>query len=458
MDSQCERFMSMNRRQFLQTTAAASAALGATPLIGQDSYGHYRTALIGCGWWGMNILGEAMQFTPPPPGGRKSRIVALCDVDQTACEQAAEKVSSLTGEVPRTFRDYRDMLAEQKPEIVIVATPDHWHPLATVDAVKAGAHVYVEKPVGHTIREGRAMVNAARKYGKVVQVGFHRRVSPHNISAMKFLREGKAGKIGFIRAFVHYGGTITHESPTANEDPPKGLDWDRWCGPAPLRPFNKLIHPRGFRSFLDYANGQLGDWGVHWMDQVMWWSEEKWPRRVFSTGGRPIRGPAVSLPDYQTTDAPDCQVAVFEFESYTLQWEHRIFAGNETEKGENVGCYFYGTEGILHLGWKDGWKFYPRDKSKSVISEPAQLHEPDQQNIKELWADFMGAIRDHTLPVCDIELGHRSTNLSLLAMLSLKTGRSVQWDGAREEIVGDPYASTLLQRQYRPGYFYPVVF
>lgn len=448
----------MNRRRFLRTTAAASAAFAAVPLLGQDEgFGHYKTALIGCGWWGMNILGEAMRFTPPPPGGKRCKVVALSDVDLGHLSAAAEKVGKLTGELPRKYRDYRELLDFEKPEIVIVATPDHWHAMQTVDAVKAGAHVYVEKPISHTIREGRAMVNAARKYGRVVQVGFHRRVSPHNVSGMKFLREGKAGKIGAVKAFVTYDWVRGRETPTRNEEVPKGLDWDRWCGPAPVRPYNKLIHPRGFRQFLDYANGMLGDWGVHWMDQILWWTEEQWPRRVFSTGGRPVRGPAVNLPDYQTTDAPEFQSATFEFESFTATWEHRLFAGNTTERGENVGCYFYGTEGTFHMGWQSGWTFYPFDKSKPVLSEPAQLHEPDQQNIQELWADFMAAIRHHTLPVCDIEIAHRSTTMSLLGMLSLKTGRSVEWDGRKEVIVGDPYANTLLRRDYRPGYQYPVV-
>ncbi len=449
--------MNMNRRQFLRTSTAAAAAFGAVPLIGQDAFGHYKTALIGCGWWGNNILGEALQYAPPPPGDKKCKIVALCDVDQSKLDSTIERVGKLTGELPRKYRSYLELLEQERPEVVIIATPDHWHARQTVDAVKAGAHVYVEKPVSHTIREGQAMVKAARKYGRTVQVGLHRRVSPHNISAMKFLREGKAGKIGFIRAFVEYDWARQHEAPTRNEDVPKGLDWDAWCGPAPLRPYSKLIHPKGFRQFLDYANGTLGDWGVHWLDQVLWWSEEKWPKRVCSTGGRPILGPSVNLPDYQTTDAPDSQSAVYEFDSFTLAWEHRMFAGNTAEKGENVGCFFYGTEGTFHLGWQNGWTFYPHDKSKAPIGEPAQLHEPDQQNIKELWADFMAAIMNHRLPVCDIEIGHLSTNLSLLGMLSMKAGRSVQWNGVTETIVGDPYASSLLQRQYRPGYDYPVV-
>ena len=156
-----------------------------------------------------------------------------------------------------------------------MATPDHWHPLITIEAVKAGAHVYVEKPIGHTIEEGRAMVNAARAANRVVQVGTHRRISPHNVSGYEFIRSGKVGKIGMVRSFVHYGGGP--EKPVVNKEAPKELDWDMWCGPAPYRHYceslpgtrGRPIHPRGFRNYLDYANGTLGDWGVHWLDQII---------------------------------------------------------------------------------------------------------------------------------------------------------------------------------------------
>ncbi len=441
--------MNLTRRQFLKAGAASSLILPHVSLRAADQYGRLKTALIGCGWWGMNILNEAI-------ASKRADVVGLCDVDRGHLDAAGEKVEQLTGGKPVRYPDYRDLLKEQRPEVVIVATPDHWHPLQTIDAVKAGAHVYVEKPVGHTIGEGRAMVRAARKYGRVVQVGTHRRVSPHNVSAMGFLKSGKAGKIGLVRAFVLYGGARGPERATPNQEPPKNLDWDKWCGPGPLRPFNQRIHPRGFRSFLDYANGTLGDWGIHWMDQILWWAEERWPKRVFSTGGRPISGPVIYLPEAQTTDAPDVQTATFEFESFTAIWEHRNFAGNNAEKGEEVGVYFHGTEGTLHLGWRGGWKFYPTNKSQPLIEEKPSLNEPDQQNIKELWADFMKAIEGGTLPTCDIEIGHRSTNMSLLGMLSYKLGRSVQWDGAREVIVNDSFANTLLRREYRLGYKYPV--
>jgi predicted dehydrogenase len=449
--------MNMNRRHFLKTTAAAGLALGTFPILGvANPVQKYRTALIGSGWWGMNILGEAM-------ASGQSKVVAMVDVDERLLQPAVSKVTELTGDEPKAYRDYREMLEREKPEICIVATPDHWHPLQTIDAVKAGAHVYVEKPIGHTIREGRAMVRAARQTGQVVQVGTHRRVSPHNVSGRDFIRSGKAGKIGMIRAFVHYGGGP--ERPLPNIDPPKELDWDLWCGPAPKRPYNGAldlsnpwrgaIHPRGFRNYLDYANGMLGDWGIHWMDQIIWIMEQKWPRKVASFGGRPIKGPPVLTAAEQSTDAPDHQVAIYDFDGFTVSWEHRQFAGNNAEKGENVGCYFYGTEGTFHMGWQRGWTFYPADGRKDTLHEGPQLGQPDDQNIKELWADFLRAIESGSKPVCDIEEIHYSTNVSLLGMLALKLGRSIQWDGRKEEVPGDAAANQLLHRAYRKGWEYP---
>lgn len=439
----------INRRGFLRSTAAAGLALWAGPLIGAEVKAgqKYTTALVGCGWWGGNILGCAME-------SGQCRIVGLCDADLRQSAQKAAEVEKRSGEKARQYQDFRELLEKEKPQIVINATPDHWHPLITIGAVKAGAHVYVEKPISHTINEGRAMVKAARDADRVVQVGTHRRVSPHNMSAREFVRSGKLGKVGMVRAFVHYGGGKEDVQP--NSEVPKGLDWDLWCGPAPFRPYNPRIHPRGFRGFLDYANGTLGDWGIHWMDQILWVMDETYPKKVFSTGGRPIKGKPVNGPEGQTTDAPDHQVATFEFDSFTATWEHRQFAANNAEKGENVGCYFYGTEGTLHIGWQKGWTFYPTDGGP-VIHEDPRLNEPDQQNIRELWVDFLDAIEKKRRSVCDIEIGHRSTTMSLLGMLSLKLGRSVEWDGRKETVVGDPEAAKLLSRAYRGPWTYPEV-
>jgi predicted dehydrogenase len=446
--------MSISRRDFLTAAAATGLAFAAPVVLGAEKNKKYKTALVGSGWWGMNILREAIK-------AGESDVVALCDVDRRMLENAVADVEKMTNSAPKRYGDFRELLDKEKPEIVIVGTPDHWHPLITIAAVKAGAHVYVEKPISHTVREGRAMVNAARAAERMVQVGTHRRVSPHNIAGRDFIRAGKLGKLGMVRAFVHYGGGT--ELPRKNAEPPKELNWDMWCGPAPLRPFNGDpknpwsggIHPRGFRQYLDYANGTLGDWGIHWMDQILWITGAKWPKKVFSTGGRPIKGPPVLTKEEQTTDAPDHQVATYEFDGFTVSWEHRQFAGNNAEKGESVGCYFYGTEGTLHIGWQQGAVFYPVGGGKEPLRFPPSLNKPDEQNIKELWADFLQAIKSGNRPVSDIEEGYYSTNVSLLAMLSLKLGRGIQWDGEKEIIVGDAEANKLLQREYRGEWRYP---
>lgn len=431
----------MNRRDFINTTSVAGASLAFSPFAipAPRQNKKYTTALIGSGWWGGNILRCALEAD-------QSKLVAMCDVDQRQLSLTMEAAGKLTSDRPKIYMDFRELLAKEKPEIVIVATPDHWHPLITVAAVASGAHVYVEKPISHTINEGKAMVKAARDFNRVVQVGTHRRVSPHNISGMEFLKSGKAGKIGMVRAFVHYGGGPGE--PTPDSAPPQGLDWDMWCGPAPLVPFNEKIHPKGFRQFLNFANGQIGDWGIHWLDQILWWTEEKSPKSVHSFAARHIKE--------DNTTAPDTQVVNYEFEDFTAVWEHRLYAGNEAEK-HNIGCYFYGTEGTFHMGWLDGWTFYPTDKNKQVIHQEPQLHEPDQQNIKELWADFLASIKAGKKPVCDIEIGYHSTNMSLLAMLSHRLGRSVEWDAGKGVIPNDPEANKLLSRAYRAPWQYPVV-
>ena len=451
----------MNRRTFVHRALAAGAlAAPGFHLRAADKAGRkYRTALVGAGWWGGNVVGEAM-------ASGQCEIVGICDVDQRQLDPTAEKITKLSGDQPRKHRDYRELLAQEKPEIVIVSTPDHWHALCTIAAVKAGAHVYVDKPTAHTIGESQAMVKAVRANNRVVQVGTHRRTSPHMIHARDFIRSGKAGTIGMIRCHFNAGGSGP-ETPLPTQPVPPELDWDLWCGPAPLRPFNggdprrpdlgagtRGIHPRGHRQYLDYANGSLGDIGVHWFDQVLWITGEKSPRRVHSTGGRPIRGQPVLTPNEQTSDAPDHQVVHYAFEQFTMTWESRLFGGNDSEKGDVAAANFYGTKGTLHLGFRGGWTFYPTDGS-APQHEDAKLNDPDGQNIRELWADFLDAIKTGRRPICDIEEGHRSTNCSLLGMLSHKLGRSIEWDGVKEVVVGDAAANKLLRREYRQGWEYP---
>ena len=439
----------MNRRHFLQRTALAGTAFAAAPFIrAADPTKKYRTALIGSGWWGKNILKEAM-------ASKRCQVVALADVDANVLEVSGEQVNDLCGDTPKLYRDYRELLEKEKPDIVIIATPDHWHALNTIDALKAGAHVFVEKPTGHTINESKAMLRAARETGRVVQVGLHRRIGPHHVSGMKFLRSGAVGNVGMVRLFAHNAGN-SPEQPTANEPTPNYMDWNQWCGPAPLRPFSKKLHPGGWRNTLDFANGTLGDWGVHWLDQVLWWSGEAGPKRVFCAGGRPVLGAPVLTDKEQTSDAPDHQVATYEFEKFTCVWEHRRFAGNDNEK-HKIGAYFYGSNGVLHIGWRDGWTFYPSTKGGKMEHQDSQLQEPDGHNLTLLWADFLEAIDQRRTPTAGIELAHRASVMPLLGMISWRTGRSLNWDAAGEQIVGDAEASKWLSRPYRSPWRYPEI-
>ena len=434
------------RRHFL---AAGSAVVAGSSLhiFGADSNKKYRTALIGSGWWGMNILREAI-------ASQRIKVCAVCDVHEDIASNAADEVNGINGDDPKQYQDFRELLDKEKPEIVIIATPDHWHALQTIAACKAGAHVFVEKPTGHTIGESQAMVHVARQTGVVVQVGLHRRIGPHHVEAMKFLNSGAVGKVGMVRVFAH--GRGGPETPKPNSNIPEGMDWDMWCGPSRLRPFNSKMHPGGWRNFLDYANGTMGDWGVHWLDQILWWSGEKGPKKVFCTGGRPIAGTPVLNDQEQTTDAPDHQVATFEFEQFTAVWEHRKFGENNSEK-HKIGAYFYGEKGVLHIGWRDGWTFYPSNSKEGETHGNHQLQEPDGHNIALLWADFIDAIEKKRKPVADIESAHRSSCLPMLGMLSYHAGRSIQWDAEKEQIVGDASASKLLRRVYRGPWEYPTI-
>ncbi|WP_259014132.1 Gfo/Idh/MocA family protein [Emticicia fluvialis] len=428
----------MNRKDFIRTSALATGALVSRPFITYASQARYKTALIGSGWWGTNIVREAIK-------SGECQIVAICDVDDKQIKQCLGEIGKLTNDQPKIYKNYQELLQKEKPEIVINATPDHWHALIAIDAMKAGAHVYLEKPIGHTINEGKAIVKTARDTQRICITGFHRRYSPHNVSGQEFLKSGKVGKIKEVRAFVTYGfgqGKMIPDEPT-----PAGIDWNMWCGPAPLVPYNPAIHPRSWRNHVEFANGTVGDWGPHWFDQILWWTDEIGPKKVFSI--------ATDKFNTNNNNAPESQIVVYDFEDFTCTWEHSTLNGRPTSKSENVGVYFHGTEGTFHMGWMSGWTFYPRDTRKEVIHQNPVLNMPDQQNIDLVFADLLKSIKSKELPFADILKGHRATNISLLGMAALKAGKSLEWDARKEVFTNDTAANKYLSRQYRNGWVYP---
>jgi predicted dehydrogenase len=431
----------MIRREFIKKSSFAGLALTQPfgNIIIPSKEKKYSTVLIGAGWWGNNILGEAM-------ASGSCKIDGICDVDEKFIAKTADRVEKEMGNRPKTYIDYREMLNALKPEIAIIASPEHWHALQAIDAVKAGCHVYMEKPIAHTINEGKAIVAVQKKHGKTIQVGLHRRKSPHCIKGQEMLKDGTVGEVKMIKACVYSPTTETVVKPLYQ--PPSHLHWDLYLGPAAYQPYEPTVHPRGFRKYLNMTNGTIGDWGVHWMDQILWWSEEKYPKKIYSTGG-------MVNPDCGY-DSPDYQTATIEFENFIVEWEHRRLGGSKSERSP-VGTYFYGTKGVLFMGFFDGTIFYPNDRDKEPVHIEHGMHEPDGQNIRELWQDFLDAIEGKNAPVAGIESSHRATNMSLLAMISYETGRQLHWDGEREEILNDPDATELMQRTYREPWIYPEV-
>jgi predicted dehydrogenase len=433
----------MHRRHFIKHTAMAGMALSASPFIVRKKTSKYTVALIGTGWWGMNILREAIR-------SGEVEVVALCDVDEAQLRKADGEVRQLCTDSPKRYKDFRDCLRSAKPQLVINATPDHWHALIAIEAMKAGAHLFLEKPIGHTVKEGTAIQQTARDTQRICIVDFHRRYSPHNVSGMEFLKSGRVGIIQEVRAFVTYHWDFAKADPV--EEVPDGLDWELYCGPSGKQAFSHSIHPRGWRQYGAFANGLIGDWAPHWFDQVLWWTEEKAPRRIYSTARFPEgekSGKTIMR------DMPDSQVAVYEFEGFNCTWEHSLLNERPNRPSENVGVFFHGSEGTFHMGWQEGWTFYPSDPKKDMITQPAQLDEPDSQNIRLVWADFLASIKSGKLPHADIEHGRQATNMALLGMLSARLGRSLEWDEAKDMVVGDEEANKLLKREYHGGWKYP---
>jgi predicted dehydrogenase len=443
----------MNRRHFLRTGSAAAVALSGLPRYAEAFADmRLRVGVIGTGWYGKCDLFRLLQVAPV-------EVVSLCDVDAAMLRDAAEQVAvrQASRKTPRTYRDHRAMLAERDLDLVIVATPDHWHPLLTIAAVEAGADVYVEKPISVDVVEGQAMVAAARRLGRVVQVGTQRRSTPHLVEARdQIVRSGRLGKVGSVEIYGYFPLQFDRNPPDLA--PPDTLDYDLWTGPAPMRPFNALLHPRGWRAFMDYGNGIVGDIGIHMLDMVRWMLGLGAPRRVSSAGG-------VFVQPGGKADIADTQTAVFDFGELQVVWTHR-FWGAPPDPGYPWGATLYGERGTLKASvW--GYDFEPREGSKvhrDVTLEldefPADWTEKDLEHfaapaIRRHMKDLLASREAGRRPVADIEEGYVSTTACILANLAMKLGRTLQWDQAEGRVVGDDEANALLRRPYRAPWAHP---
>ncbi|MHA3770797.1 Gfo/Idh/MocA family protein [Verrucomicrobiota bacterium sgz303538] len=443
----------MNRRQFLQTSAAALAASVLPSPAADFADPRKRVGLIGCGWYGKADLFRLIQVAPV-------EVVSLCDVDKVMLSDTADMVSTrqASKKKPRTYSDYREMLKEKDLDAVLIATPDHWHALAMIEAVKAGADVYVQKPTGVDVVESAAMLAAARKYNRVVQVGTQRRSTPHLIEARdQIIKEGKLGKVGLVEICCYYH-MRAKENP-ADTTPPDTFDYEMWTGPAPMRPYNPLVHPRKWRAFMEYGNGIMGDMCVHMLDMTRWMLDLGWPKSISSSGG-------ILIDKDSKANISDTQTATFDFGDVKVVWTHRAW-GDAPDPKYPWGATFYGDKGTLKASVMS-YDFIPRGGGQPVHKDVTYELEqyPEDKTEKDLekhvapairvhMKDFLAAIAKRSRPVADIEQGHISSASCIMANLSMQLGRSLTWDAAKNQIVGDDEANRLLKRPYRAPWVHP---
>jgi predicted dehydrogenase len=404
-----------------------------------------RVALIGCGGQGSYDL-EVFMRAP------EVSVAALCDVDSRHLNRTAGKVEKKYGKEPTKTVDFRPILDRKDVDAVIIGTPDHWHAIPFIFACMAGKDVYCEKPICHNIKEGRAMVDAARRYKRVSQIGTQQRSGEHFQKAVKLVHDGKLGRVSLTRTW-----NFSNEAPFGCgkpmdlDAPPATVDYDRWLGPAPSRKFNRARFHGTFRCFYDYAAGMIGDWNVHLQDIIHWAMGVTAPKSVHAAGGK------FTLDDIR--DTPDTMLVTYEFDSpqgpfiqfYEMRKGNRHGIGGDP----GHGMQFHGTEATLCLD-RGGFQVIPEGSRTA-----AQKSGGSDQNWPHV-QDFLRCVKSRERCICDVETGHTSTTVCHLGNLSYRLGRKIYWDARTETIIDqkghpDAEANALLGREYRKGYELPKI-
>ncbi len=426
-----------NRRTFLKKTGAVLAAggfLDLTPLA-WGANDKIVLALIG----GRN-QGRAVALNAIKDG---AEIKTFCDLDDSILSTVGETLSKAQGKEPGLVKDFRRVLEDKDVSGVIIATPDHWHAIQTIQACQAGKDVYIEKPLSHTIAEGQLMRDAARKHNRVVQVGTQRRSTAHFRSAVDYVASGKLGKICLIKAWMcQVRGSIGNPP---DSEAPSGVDYDMWLGPAPKRPFNKNRFHYNWRFFWDYGNAELGNQGVHMLDVAMWGIQTMrgidncLPKHISGTSG-------IHWLD-DAKEVPDTQVMTYDYGDLALVWELHSFQNVFPMEGTTSATAFYGANGSLIVDGS-GWKVYTK-KGEPAVSE--------QSSGGSHTKNFLECMRSRERPNADVEIGRLSTTICHLGNICTRLKRDVLFNPKTEDFGGDQEANALLAKAYRAPYALPKV-
>jgi predicted dehydrogenase len=434
------------RRTFLRTAgAAALTAASYSRVMGAND--RINVAVVGLGGRGQNHMDAYMDI----PG---AQIVALCDVNQAALERGQAKVAKKTGETPKGFGDMKDVFADKKVDAVSMPLPNHWHALATIWACQAGKDVYIEKPACYNMFEGKQMIAAARKYNKMVQVGSQSRSMAHKMKAMQLLSEGVIGPVHTAKGLCFKRRkSIGHVADL--DQPPAGIDWDKFLGPAPMRKFNELRFKYNWHWFWDTGNGDIGNQGIHEMDIARWGIGLGMPDTISSTGGK-----FAYIDDQET---PNTQFAAFEYGGkQQVQFEVRgILTGAEGglthDRGGNViGDLFFGTDGWMAVNGA-GFQVYKGEATEKGTEKIMDEKNAGFKDTVPHMENFIAACRsrNHKDLHADIEIAVASANLVHMANISYRLGKTLKFDAAKMQFIGDSEANKMMTRDYRKPYVVP---
>jgi predicted dehydrogenase len=413
----------VSRRRFLQTTAAASAALAAPYYVPARAFGANERIITGA--IGVKNRGGQTQNLKD----FRANCVAVCDVDSNVAATAAKYVED-GGNKCEIYGDYRKLLDRKDIDAVVVSTPDHWHALMTIDACRAGKDVFCEKPLTLFVAEGRKMVEVARQTGRIVQTGSQQRSDARFRQACELVRNGALGKVQQV--LVGLPKPNHPEKYLPDSPPPSELNYDLWLGPAPLRPYNVNRVHYNFRFFWDYSGGQMTNFGAHHLDIA------QWALGMDESGPIAAEGTA-TYPD----DLRLCEVTRTCRVTLTYANGVQVLVGQQQNDIPD-GCTFVGARGRLAVDRKKITASDPEILKFKPAGDPLRLYA--SSNHPQNWLD---CIKSRKLPICDVEIGHRSASVCHLANVALRLGRKVQWDPVKEQIIGDADAAAMVSRPYR---------
>ncbi|WZO96687.1 Gfo/Idh/MocA family oxidoreductase [Isosphaeraceae bacterium EP7] len=399
--------------------STAAAVAGSRLTRGAGPNDRVRVAVIGVHSRGVDLVNEFAR----QPG---AELVAICDIDPSTFAKPLKTAEAAGIPAPRTEADFRKILEDKSIDAIAVATPDHWHALMTVMGCQAGKDVYVEKPASHNVVEGRRMIEASRKYGRIVQVGTQRRSMPHIHDAVAYVKSGALGKVGMARAWIHQ-----QRKPIGKGAPgpvPEGVNYDLWQGPALDRPFMANRFHYNWHWFWNWGTGEIGNNGIHGVDVARWGLGVDTPTTVTSGGGKYV------FDDDQ--EVPDTQIVTWDYPGTCIVWEHRMWS-KHGEEGSGFGIAFYGDAGTLIVDSK-GWHVEDGPEAGGKQTEGQAAH------VK----NFLDCVRSRQAPAADVEIGHASTRLCHMGNIAHRLGRKLTWDAATESFGKDNEANALLSREY----------